>query len=196
MKLDRTLTYRHHLETLRKKLSTRDSLLRRLVGSGWSTGAKTLRTAALSLIYSTAEYCAPAGCHSAHTRLINSVLNDALRIVTGCQRLIPTYNFPVLSGIQPAELRRQGATLPLANHSSLNPGHILDGQITEPLAASKKRLKSSARLFLPHGNYCTTYLSWVSVLLNEQISHGTQSTPRVCQRSVSTFLRSAQDLLE
>ena len=83
VKLDRALTYRHHLKALRKKLSRRLSLLRRLAGSGWGTGAKTLHTAALSLIYSTAEYCAPAWCRSSHTRLIDSVLNDALRIVTG-----------------------------------------------------------------------------------------------------------------
>ena len=64
VKLDRALTNRHHLkgakEALRKKLSTRVLLLRPLAGSGWGAGAKTLRTAALPLIYSTAEYCAPA----------------------------------------------------------------------------------------------------------------------------------------
>ena len=55
VKLDRSLTFRHHLETLRKKLTTRVALLRRLAGSGWGAGAKTLRTASLSLVYSTAE---------------------------------------------------------------------------------------------------------------------------------------------
>ena len=84
VKLDRSLTFRHHLMALRKKLSSRVTLLRRLMGSRWSSGAKTLRIAALSLVYSTAEYCAPVWCRSAHTRLIDSVLNNALRIVTGC----------------------------------------------------------------------------------------------------------------
>ena len=41
-KLDRALTYRHHLEALRKKLSRRVLVLRRLAGSGWGAGAKTL----------------------------------------------------------------------------------------------------------------------------------------------------------
>ena len=41
VKLDRSLTFRHHLEALRKKLFTRVALLRRLVGSGWAAGAKT-----------------------------------------------------------------------------------------------------------------------------------------------------------
>ena len=111
-------------------------------GFRMGAGAKTLRTAALSLIYSTAEYCVPAWCRNAHARLIDSVVNDALRIVTGCLRSTPTNNLPVRSRIQPAELRRPGATLSLANRSSLDPDHILHDQLTEPQAASKKRLKS------------------------------------------------------
>ena len=99
VKLDRSLTFRHYLVALRKKLSSRATLLRRLVGSGWSAGAKTLRIATLSQIYWIAEYCAPVWCRSAHTRLIDSVLNDALRIVTGCLRPTPTDHLPILSGI-------------------------------------------------------------------------------------------------
>ena len=109
VKLDRVLTYRHHLEALHKKLSTYVLLLRRLASLG--TGAKTLHTAALSLIYSTAEYCAPAWCCSMHTHLIDSVLNNGLYIVTGCLHSTLMDNLPVLSGIQPAELRYQGVTL-------------------------------------------------------------------------------------
>ena len=100
------------------------------MGSGWGAGAKTLRIATLSLVYSTAEYCAPVWCRSAHTRLIDSVLNDALRIVTGCLRPIPTNHLPVLSGIQPAELCQTGATLSLAHCGSLDPDHILHGLLS------------------------------------------------------------------
>ena len=53
----------------------------------------------------------------------------------------PTDNLPVPSGIQPGELRRQGAALFLVNGSSLDPGHILHGQLTELQAASKEKLK-------------------------------------------------------
>ena len=96
VKLHRLLTFRHHLVALRKKLSSRITLLRGLVGSGWGDGAKTLRIATLSLVHSIAEYCEPVWCRSAHTRLIDSVLNDALRIVTGCLRPTPTDHLPVL----------------------------------------------------------------------------------------------------
>ena len=99
-----------------------------------------MRTAALSLVYFTAEYCAPVWCRSAHTRLIDSVLNDALRIVTGC--------LPILAGIQPAELRRRGATLSLANRATLNPGQILHEQLVGKQNAHQGRLKSR-RPFVP-----------------------------------------------
>ena len=127
LKLDRSLTLCHHLVALHKKLSSRVTLLRRLVGSGWGAGAKTLCIATLSLVYSTAEYCVPVWCRSTHTRLIDSVLNDTLHIVTGCLRPTPTDHLPILSGIQPAELCRMGATLSLAYRGSLDPDHILHG---------------------------------------------------------------------
>ena len=50
VKLDRLLTFRHNLVALRKQLSSCITLLRRLVGSGWGAGAKTLRIANLSLV--------------------------------------------------------------------------------------------------------------------------------------------------
>ena len=101
--------------------------MRRLIGSGWNANAKTLRTAVLSLVYTTTEYCAPVWCCSAHTRLIDSVLNDALRIVTGCLRPTPTDHLPLLSSIQPAELRQLGATLSLAYRGSLGLDYIFYG---------------------------------------------------------------------
>ena len=146
--LDRSLTLRHHLETLRKKLATRITLLRRLAGLGWGAGSKALRTAALSLVYSTAEYFALVWCHSAHTCLIDSVLNDALRIVTGCLRPTPTDHLSILSGIQSAELRRLGATLSLVKHGTLNPDLILHGKLAGLPDVPRERLKYR-RLFVP-----------------------------------------------
>ena len=129
VKLDRSLTFRHHLEALRKKLFTRVALLRRHARSGCGAGAKTMRISTLSLVYSTAEYCAPVWCCSTPTRLIDSILDDALRIVTGCLRPTPTEDLPVLAGIQPAELRRLGATLFLANRAIHDPDYVLHKQL-------------------------------------------------------------------
>ena len=145
---DRSLTFRHHLVALRKKLSSRVTLLRRLVGSEWNAGAKTLRIATLFLVYSTAEYCAPVWCRSTHTHLIDSVLNDALRIVTGCLCPTPTDYLPVLTGIQPADLCEMEATLSFAYRGSLDPDHILYGPLSGSLDNRQVRLRSR-RPFVP-----------------------------------------------
>ena len=118
------------------------------MGLIWGAGAKTLCIATLSLVYSTAEYCVPVWCHSAHTRLIDSVLNDALRIVTGCLRPTPTDHLPVFSGIQPAELCRLGVILSLAHRGSLDPNHILYGLLSGSSDTCQVRLKSRC-LFVP-----------------------------------------------
>ena len=100
IKLDRALTFRHHLESLRSKLKSHIGLLRRLAGSSWGANVQTLRTTAQAFIHSTAEYCAPVWCRSAHTHLINKTINDTLCIVTGYLRPAPTCNLHILANIQ------------------------------------------------------------------------------------------------
>ena len=155
---------------MRKKLSSHITLLKRLVGSGWSAGAKTLRIAALSLVHSTAEYCAPVWCRSAHTCLIDSVLNDALRIVTGCLRPTPTDHLPILSGIQPAELRRLGLTLSLAYRGSLDPDHILHGLLSGFLDTRQVRLRSR-RPFVPAALNLLDNLATPGIRASEWTNH-------------------------
>ena len=166
VKLDRSLTFRHHLVALRKKLSSRVTLLRRFVGSGWGAGAKTLRIATFSLVYSISEYRAPVWCRSAHTRFIDSVLNDALRIVTGCLHPTPTDHLPVLSGIQPAKLRRMGATLSLAYRGSLEPDHILYGLLSGSSDTGQVRLRSR-RPFVPAARNLLNNLATLSIRTSE-----------------------------
>jgi len=86
----------------------------------------------LALYHSTAEYCPPVWFRSAHTRLIDPVINDALRTVTGCLR--PTSatsdSLPILAGIQPAQLRRNRATPSIACRA-MELGHLLEKTETE-----------------------------------------------------------------
>ena len=129
------------LESLRKKLTSRVELLRRLAGSGRGAGETTLQTSTLALVHSTAEYRAVVCCRSAHTRRIDPTINDALPIVAGCLRLTPAGNLLILAGIQPAELRRSGATLSLARRAKES-RHLLHSALTWPSSANARRLKS------------------------------------------------------
>ena len=118
------------------------TLLRRLVGSEWGTGAKTLCTAALFLVYSTVEYYTPVWCCSAHTCFIDNVLKDGFYIVTGCLHPTPTDNLSILSSIQPADLCQLGVTFFLAYHGSLDPDYILYGLLNCSSDACQERLRS------------------------------------------------------
>jgi len=53
----------------------------------------------------------------------------------------PADNLPILAGIQPAELRRRGATLSLAR-CALEPGRLLNSALTRPPSANIWHLKS------------------------------------------------------
>ena len=170
VKLDRSLMFRHHLVALHKKVSSCVTLLRQLVGLGWGAGAKTLRIATLSLVYSTAEYCVPVWCRSAHTRLIDSVLNDALCIVTGCLRPTPTDYLPVLSGIQPAEFCQLGATLSLAYRGSLDPDHILHGLLSGSSDTRQVKLRSR-RPFVPGAQNLLDNLARLGICTSEWANH-------------------------
>ena len=77
-----------YMESLHKKLTSRIALLKQMAGSGRKVNTNTLCMITLALVHSTTEYYTPVECRSAHTHLINSTINGALRIVTGC--LCPT----------------------------------------------------------------------------------------------------------
>ena len=142
----------------------------RLVGSGWGAGAKILRIAILSLVHSTTEYCAPVWCRSAHTRLIDSVLNSGLRIVTGCLRPTPTDHLPVLSDIQPGELHQMRAKLSLAHRKSLYSDHILYGLLSGSSDTRQVRLKSR-RPFVPAARNLLDNPAKISIRAPEWTNH-------------------------
>ena len=83
-------------------------------------------------------------CPSAYTRLIDSVLIDALRIFTGCLRPTPTDHLLILSGIQPDELRQAEASLSLlslAYREFQDPDHI-HRLLSKSSDACQERLRS------------------------------------------------------
>ena len=99
--MDRSLTYHHHLESLKMKVASRVALIRKLAGTTWGADAATLRMSVLVLVFSTAEYCAPVWCRSSHTHMLDSELNRAMHIITGCLKNTPTPMLYVLANVAP-----------------------------------------------------------------------------------------------
>ena len=77
--LDKTLSYKTHIHNTKMMAATRNNLLKKLSNSRWGTNARTIRTTALALCYSTAEYAALVWERLAYAHLLNPELNQACR---------------------------------------------------------------------------------------------------------------------
>lgn len=139
IKLDRSLTYGKHINKLRLKLTARNNLLRKLTGTSWGTSASCLRTTALALLYSCAEYCSSSWLNSAHSYKVDIELNKAMRTITGTVKSTPVEWLPALSNILPPSIRRQSKLLAMYR-KILNNDHIpLKNDFEAPIL---QRLKS------------------------------------------------------
>jgi hypothetical protein len=107
--LDRTLTFKHFLEKRAQKIKTRNNLIQSLAGTSWGANANTLRTAALGLVWPTAEYCSPSWLNSSHISKIDVQLNNTMRLISGTLKCTQLKWLPVLSNIAPHHIRRKKA---------------------------------------------------------------------------------------
>lgn len=105
--LDRSLNYKEHLNKLSGKLKSRNSIIQKLTGTTWGANAATNRTTALSLVYSSAEYCSAVWLNSTHTSAVDTQLNHTMRLFTGCLKSTPTFWLPALCHIIPPSYRRE-----------------------------------------------------------------------------------------
>ena len=135
--LDRTLTYRAHVEKTRGKVGARNNILRRLANTKWGANPSTLRSTALALCYSTAEYACPVWERSSHAKKLDSVLNESCRCTTGCLKPTPINSLYRLGGIAPPDIRRAAASGHKRTRQLVDPRHPLFGQ-----TGAARRLKS------------------------------------------------------
>lgn len=119
--LDRTLSFRKHLETTAAKINTRNNIIHKLCGTSWGAKSSTLRTSALSLVYPVAEYCSPVWINSCHTRILDTKLNETMRLINGCIKSTPNAWLPILSHIAPPHIRRQDNLLKETKKIIANP---------------------------------------------------------------------------
>ena len=126
-------------------MNARNGLLRCLAGSSWGAYTSTLRTGALALVYSAAEYASPAWCPSTHTRKLDVALNDTMRIITGCMRPTETTFLPVLAGITPPDIRREACVARITATAKNNSDHLLHHKVTAVDAACPKDSSHAAR---------------------------------------------------
>lgn len=135
--LDRTLTYKKHVEKTRAKVNTRNGVVRKLVSSHWGAQPDVLRSTSLALCFAPAEYACPVWSRSTHASKIDPILNDSCRLITGCLKPSNLDHLYMLAGIAPPQIRRQALCMAERSRQALDERHPLYGHETPP-----SRLKS------------------------------------------------------
>ncbi|KAL1448195.1 hypothetical protein WDU94_012261, partial [Cyamophila willieti] len=107
--LDRALTYKTHCINTKKKVCSRNAIIRKLTGTSWGAKPHVLRTSTLALCVSAAEYAAPVWRNSSHAHQVDVALNEAARIITGCLKPTPVDRVYQIAGIAPPNIRRRVA---------------------------------------------------------------------------------------
>ena len=96
---------------MRDKVKSRCNIINKLAGTDWGAQPPVLRTSAIALVYSFAEYFVPVLGRCAHIQHVDTQLNIAMRTVSGALRPTNINWLPVLSNIEPPQIRRERATL-------------------------------------------------------------------------------------
>lgn len=144
LKLDRTLSFKKHLDGLSKKLASRVNIIQRITGTNWGASAKSLRTSSFALVYAPAEYVAPAWKNSAYVHKVDTQLNQAMRIVSGSLKSTSVKWLPVLSNIVPLKIRRDVAANRIFCKFKDNEQSLLCNELKNP---PRVRLKSRRPIF-------------------------------------------------
>ena len=144
--LDRTLSFDQHVKKTKAKMATRNNLLGKLANSKWGADPKTLRTTALALCYSSAEYCSPVWARSGHAHKIDPELNNACRTITGVLKPTPLHATYRLAGIAPPHIRRETQTKVQKYRQEMDQRHPLNSHVT-----TKRRLKSRRSFMTTEG---------------------------------------------
>lgn len=171
VKLDRSLTYIKHSDKLQAKLRTRNNLLKKLAGTSWGASASCLRTSALALVYTTAEYCCSTWLNSAHASKIDVELNKTMRLITGTVDSTPINWLPALSNIAPPSIRRRSALKSIFNkvlNNSEIPLHQDVQEVINQRLKSRKPSTSTAREL--HTNGFDPGVEWKRIWLESNIT--------------------------
>lgn len=145
VKLDRTLIFKAHCEDMKLKVCARNNIIRKLTSSRWGAQPNVLRTSALALCFSTAEYAAPVWQNSSHVSKVDTALNETGRIITGCLRPTPVDKIYHLAGIAPPGVRRRAAAEVEKKKQENDPRHPMFGSGIQPprLKSRKSFLRTS-----------------------------------------------------
>ena len=127
--LDRTLSYKAHIENTKKKVGARNNIIRKLRNSKWGATPTTPSSSALALCYSAAEYACPVWERSTHAKKLDGTLNETCRMITCCLKPTHANNLLALAVIAPSDIRRAVASRTERTRQTTDQRHPHNGHL-------------------------------------------------------------------
>ena len=119
--------------------------MKKLSNYKWGCKAITIRTTALAMSYSAAEYACPVWARSPHASKLDAELNDACRSITRCLRPTNVEELYLLAGIAPPDVRGDVCARVENKKQETNAVHSLHGQLPAEIRLQRECFLSSVR---------------------------------------------------
>ena len=113
VELDCKLNLKQHTNNLRKKAMKRLNLIKRLASTDWGADKNTLRGLYLGYTRAIFDYNLSLQniCNKSSKNSLDTIQNQALRLISGGMRTTPTAACEIHTNIEPLEFRRERAAL-------------------------------------------------------------------------------------
>ncbi|XP_055861377.1 uncharacterized protein LOC129921966 [Biomphalaria glabrata] len=113
VKLDQRLSLKHFMADLKEKASQRLNIIKHLAGTSWGAEKKTLRQLYTGYVRSVMDNCLSiqVAANKTYQSSLDTIQNQALRLISGGMRTTPTAACEIDSNIEPLKLRRNRAAL-------------------------------------------------------------------------------------
>ena len=113
VQMDARLTFKDHVDNLKRKATKRLALIKRLASNEWGSDINTLRSLYIGYVRSTLDcnMSLQVSCSKTRQEELNKIQNNALRLISGGLRSTPTAAAEIMTNIEPLDMRREKATI-------------------------------------------------------------------------------------
>lgn len=132
LKFDNSLTWKVHIQELKKSCNKTLDLLKHISHKKWGADRSSLLTLFIMLIKPKLDYGCEAYSSACKSLLetLNPIQNSAIRIATGAFRSSPIYSLHSEAGLKPLELYRENKILNFLARVYVNPTHPMHNTVT------------------------------------------------------------------
>ena len=111
--MDPRLTFKDHVDNLKRKANKRLSLIKRLASKDWGSDMNSLRSLYIGYVRSVLDcnMSVQVSCSKSRQQEVNKIQNNAIRLISGGLRSTPTAAAEVITNIEPLDMRREKATI-------------------------------------------------------------------------------------